>query len=205
MIAPSIDEALRRHGINAPCEPGPHSTNCPQYRAHRKTAAHRSAKVLGITIDDEGAAWGCNHCGWTGGEKISRTSRTNSHANGFAALHDYVDENGKVLAQKVRNHAGRDPKCWWRRPDGNGGWIKGKGKARGSPYRLPELLEDLANGHPIFVVEGEKDVDNLRALGVPATCNPDGAAEPGQKSKWRPEFSEVLRDADIIVIPDHDE
>ena len=38
----------------------------------------------------------------------------------------------------------------------------------------------------IFVVEGEKDVDNLRALGIPATCNAGGAG------KWR-EAAAVLR------------
>ncbi len=33
----------------------------------------------------------------------------------------------------------------------------------------------------------------------------NGAAKPGQRSKWRPEFSEALRDARIVILPDHDE
>ena len=39
---------------------------------------------------------------------------------------------------------------------------------------------------------------------MPATCNPDGAPEPGQRPKWRFEYSETLRGADIVIIPDHD-
>jgi hypothetical protein len=57
----------------------------------------------------------------------------------------------------------------------------------------------------IVIVEGEKDVNSLRAIGVPATCNPDGAPKPGQKPKWREEFSKELAGADIVIIPDHDD
>ena len=56
----------------------------------------------------------------------------------------------------------------------------------------------------MLIVEGEKDVETLRTLSVPATCNFDGAAEPNKKPKWRQEYSETLRDADIVIIPDHD-
>ena len=96
-------------------------------------------------------------------------------------------------------------KFWQRRPDGNGGWINNLNGVRKVLYRLPELIEDIGNSHPIVIAEGERDVNNLRAIGVPATTNPDGAPKPGQKPKWRPEFSETLRGADIIIIPDHDE
>ena len=71
-------------------------------------------------------------------------------------------------------------------------------------YRLPELIEAIALGHTVLIVEGEKDVETLRKLGVPATCNFDGAAKPNENQKWRPEYSETLRDADIVIIPDHD-
>ena len=49
------------------------------------------------------------------------------------------------------------------------------------PYRLPELL--AADPRPVYVPEGEKDVDRLRGLGVTATCNPQGAG------KWRKEYN----------------
>ena len=51
---------------------------------------------------------------------------------------------------------------------------------------LPEVIA----AQTIFVAEGEKDADNLRALGFTATTNPLGA------EKWRDEYSETLRGQD---------
>ena len=53
----------------------------------------------------------------------------------------------------------------------------------------------------ICVVEGEKDVHALEKLGKVATCNPGGAGT----GKWRPEFSEMLRNARVAVIADRDD
>jgi hypothetical protein len=202
MLTITADEILRKHGIRAPSKPGRHYAVCPQCSAQRKPA-HRNSKVLGITIDGDGVTWGCNHCGWTGGEKFEKPKGPNGRAR--ATPHEYQDENGVPIRRKMRNPPGVTPRFWWQHPDGNGGWTKGGGNAPKTLYRLPELREDLALGHPIFIAEGEKDVDNLRALGVPATCNPDGAPKPGQHPKWTPEFSEALRGADLFIIPDHDE
>src|SRR5262249_45550945 len=66
-------------------------------------------------------------------------------------------------------------------------------------YRLSELIEALANERPVFVVEGEKDVDALAAVSVPATCNPHGAG------KWRDEYAEHFKGATVYVLPDNDE
>ena len=62
----------------------------------------------------------------------------------------------------------------------------------------------MALDRTIFVVEGEKDVDKLWAIGVPATCNAHGASEPDKKPKWQRAHSEQLRGADIVIIPDND-
>jgi hypothetical protein len=65
-------------------------------------------------------------------------------------------------------------------------------------YRFPELAA-AGDRAPVWVVEGEKDVDALAALGFVATCNPGGAG------KWRTEYGEALRGRDIIIVPDADE
>ena len=65
--------------------------------------------------------------------------------------------------------------------------------------RLPELAEAVAFDRPIFIAEGEKDVEALMAIGVTATCNPGGAG------KWRDEFSQHLVGADVLILPDNDE
>ena len=38
-------------------------------------------------------------------------------------------------------------------------------------FKLPELIEGIAAGHPVFIVEGEKDVLTLNRLGIVATTN----------------------------------
>ena len=58
-----------------------------------------------------------------------------------------------------------------------------KAATRVVPYRLPEIQEAIASERPVFIVEGEKDVDNLTKLGIVATCNAGGAG------KWRVEHA----------------
>jgi hypothetical protein len=110
--------------------------------------------------------------------------------------YDYVDESGKPLSQVVRY----EPKTFrQRRPDGHGGWIWSVREVRQVPYRLPELIEDVAQHHTIVIVEGEKDVNNLRQRGIAATCNAGGA------NKWRRELASHLHGADVVLIPDNDD
>ncbi len=189
-------DILHEHGLRtSSTAPGRYYVTCPKCSAARKTAAHKHAKVLGITIDDEGVHFGCSHCGWKDGGYYNGKASNGRGRDDFAAVHEYGDENGTVIGRKARNWPGKEPKCWW---------IGGTNGRRMPLYKLAELIEALAAEHTIAIPEGEKDVDNLRAIGVPATCNPDGAAEPGQRPKWRQEYSERLRDADIVIIPDHD-
>ena len=53
----------------------------------------------------------------------------------------------------------------------------------------------------VYVGEGEKDVETLKALHIPAVCGADGAG-PG---KWLPQYTEALRGAHVVVIPDNDD
>lgn len=112
----------------------------------------------------------------------------------IVATYDYRDEAGDLLFQAVRYL----PKGFkQRRPDGAGGWVWNLKDVRLIPYRLPELrAADPAA--TVYVVEGEKDVENLRALGYVATCNAMGAG------KWRAEYSEHLRGRQIVILPDND-
>jgi hypothetical protein len=92
-----------------------------------------------------------------------------------------------------------EPKAFkQRRPNGNGGWIWNIKGVRRVLYRLPELAKAIASGRTVYVVEGEKDVDTLRGLGIIATCNPMGA------KNWNREYNESLRGADVILVPDDD-
>ena len=112
--------------------------------------------------------------------------------NPIAAVYPYLDERAELHFEVVR----LEPKSFrQRRSDSNWG-VKG---CRVLPYRLPELIEAMARENPIFIVEGEKDVDRLAKLGATATCNAGGAG------KWRPEHAAFLEGADVVIVPDNDE
>jgi AAA domain len=194
----TADAILERFGLHPPSTaPGRYYTTCPKCSAAR-TRAHQKSECLGITIDDQGVQFGCNHCDFKGGAlyKLNGAARDQ-----FVAVYDYYDENGKLLFQVCRTADKQFPQ---RRPDGAGGWAWGTKGVRKVLFHLNEVTEGIANDHAVLIVEGEKDVLNLERIGLVATCNPGGASEPGKKSKWRKEYSEAMRGADVIIVPDHD-
>lgn len=112
--------------------------------------------------------------------------------------YDYVDENGEVLFQVCRF----EPKDFrQRRPDPAqpGGWNWSVKGVRQVPYRLHELTEAVSMDRTVYIAEGEKDVDALLALGIPATCNAGGAG------KWPEALAEHFRGADVVILPDNDQ
>ncbi|SPD74180.1 conserved hypothetical protein [uncultured Desulfobacterium sp.] len=104
--------------------------------------------------------------------------------------YDYTNETGTLLFQVCR----MDPKDFRQRHRNGNGWIWNLKDVRRVIYNLPAVLK--ASG--VFIVEGEKDCDNLSALGLTATCNPMGAG------KWLDEYSESLRGKDVVLLPDND-
>jgi AAA domain len=139
-----------------------------------------------------------------------RANGGNGHtpAEVCTAKYDYRDESGALLFQVGRHeqqfaiNGGKRKKTFrQKRPDHDrpGQWIYNVDGVRTVPYRLPELIEAIANQHPVLIVEGEAKVDLLHSWNIPATCNAAGAG------KWKPEHSEFLQDADVIILPDNDD
>lgn len=118
----------------------------------------------------------------------------------LVATYDYINEHGELLFQKVRYLDENGKKTFrQRRPKDGGGW---EYDLNGTPkilYNLPAVLSARANNQPILVVEGEKDVDTLRQLGIVATTMPGGAG------KWLDIHTEALAGAVVDVIADNDE
>ena len=116
-------------------------------------------------------------------------------AGRIVATYDYRDEKGTLLYQVVRFEP-KDFKC--RRPGRKAGeWIRNLNKTQRVLYRLPELLQADAKEW-VFIVEGEKDANNLAKIGLVATTNPGGA------KKWRSEYNEILRNRRVVILPDND-
>jgi hypothetical protein len=109
--------------------------------------------------------------------------------------YDYTDECGEVLYQVCR----MEPKTFrQRRPEGNG-WSWNVKGVRLIPYRLLDVIRAISKGERVYIVEGEKDADNLAKEGICATCNPMGAG------KWSDSLSLHFIDADVVILPDNDE
>jgi hypothetical protein len=127
-----------------------------------------------------------------------RNGHRGAHRNGYRKLvesYDYTDDEGRLVFQTVRF----EPKGFsQRRPDGQGGWTWSLKGVEPVLYRLREVLEAVRSGEAVYVVEGERDADRLKALGLAATTCAMGAG------KWRGRYSEALRGADVVILPDAD-
>ena len=112
------------------------------------------------------------------------------------ATYDYQDQQGNLLYQVVRY---TDKTFSQRRRGKNGRWIY---KVKDLPrvlYRLPEIIS-AEPGDWIFVVEGEKDADNLTKHDLVATTNSGGAG------KWKILSDDsALHHRKVVVIPDKDD
>lgn len=114
----------------------------------------------------------------------TRGSRTQRE---IVCTYPYHDAAGAILFEVVRFK----PKSFsQRRPDGTWG-LRGVTPVI---YHLPEVIKAIAAGATILVAEGEKDADNLRAMGFIATTNPMGSL------KWRPSYTDSLTGAKQVVI-----
>lgn len=119
-------------------------------------------------------------------------------ALGLAEVYNYYDEDGTRWGQEVKLATGNGKRFFVRRPDPRGGWINNWRGMRRTLWNLPVLLNNKPSTW-IAVVEGPKDASNLSAQRLLATTNPGGAG------KWRPEYSETLRNRLVFIIPDNDE
>ncbi len=112
------------------------------------------------------------------------------------ATHPYHSETGQLLYEIVRYN----PKTFKaRRPAGSGKWVWNLQGVRTVLYHLPDILRAIATDEIIYITEGERDCDRLWEIGLRATTNPFGAG------KWKGHYSESLRGAKVIIVPDNDD
>jgi len=131
---------------------------------------------------------------------VSAKKHTNDSKPKFVESYDYVDEFGKLLFQKVRYIESNGKKTFrQRKPSINGGWEYSLGDTPKVLYNLPAILKAKEMGHPIWVVEGEKDANTLTEMGLVATTMPGGAG------KWLDIHTETLAGAIVEIVADRDE
>lgn len=129
-------------------------------------------------------------------EPLKKDEKLRKEKREFVAKYDYTDENGAFLYRKTRYRTESGGKTFvWTHKDGKE-MKTGRGGAEPVLYNLWEAVDKPE----LYMVEGEKDVETLRRLGLTAVSVPDGAA-----SKWHENFTAALENKRVTIIEDNDE
>jgi len=172
-----------------------YSARCPAHDDEKNS--------LSVDTGDDGRLLLHCHAGCPAADVVRAVGLTlrdlmpSSNGNGkgqIVATYDYHDASGKVIYQAVR----LVPKSFrQRQPDGRGGWLWHMKGVERVLYQLPEL-RGADSARRVFIVEGEKDCDRLRGLGLVATCNTGGA------DKWFKKYARELKGRHVCILPDND-
>ena len=185
------------------CQPTSSSTGYSAYCPVHETDGNRHTKSLTLREGDRVPVIVHCHAGCesktilqaVGIEAPSR--RTVNIPTGYS----YRDADGHEVRQKLRY----EPKEFRICHKEAGRHIYKYGPGPHVLYRLPEVVAAIQSRNTIFLVEGEKDVDRAVLERLTATTNIEGAAQPGQNSKWRREYTVQLSGATcIVLLPDND-
>lgn len=124
----------------------------------------------------------------------------------FVCAYVYRDESGKPLFEVARidtSKGGKRDKTFRQHRLVGENWTFPleagvPDELKDTLYHLPEVKSAIKAGATVYVVEGEKDADNMAALGYTATTNVMGAG------KWRDAYTAALAGADVALVPDND-
>ncbi|MCM1315994.1 MAG: hypothetical protein NC244_11580, partial [Alistipes senegalensis] len=129
----------------------------------------------------------------------SNYGNTPSNSNSLLQLRSHVYMN--------MNHDKIAVKTIYKKPDGSktARWERYEGNTLASGLKGLQLplyhVHNLTdNTKPVFIVEGEKDVETMERLGYIATTSPNGAG-----SRWKKDYTECLSGFDVIILADNDE
>ena len=120
----------------------------------------------------------------------------------ITGVYDYRDACGHYLYSKVRFQGGeiegKEIRYYTIDYVANKAISTKKAEKPNVLYRLPEFIHSVREGYPIYIVEGEKDVETLRKLGYTATS-------AGGVSDWKKEYAHYFTGAKVVILPDNDE
>ena len=112
---------------------------------------------------------------------------------------DYHNAGGQPVARVARFHPPGLDKTYRQFRWEGGRWHAGMKGLKLPLYHLPQLLK-APDGSTVYIAEGEKCVDQIRAWGMVATTNAGGA------KKFRADdHAAVLARFDCVIVPDNDE
>jgi DNA primase len=112
------------------------------------------------------------------------------------ATYLWLDRNARQnkASMKFRDSNGRKqcPQAFFL----NGSWWLSK--PHGHKPHAPYHWDKVKDSPWVIICEGEKDVETLAELGLPATTT-------GSSSSWKAEYAPLFKGKDVIIFPDKDE
>lgn len=120
----------------------------------------------------------------------------------------YTDEDGAFVAKKIKRYNDDgDKEFSWTHFDSNRQEVSGNGMngAVMYLYNIAELcaIRDTlaASDKPVYIVEGEKDADTLKEMGLVAVSMPNGASSKWDSNAYNKYFS-LLH---VVILADNDD
>lgn len=143
----------------------------------------------------------CESVGLTVAELMPPKQEKKPRKLTLVASYDYRDEEGNLIFQKQRlvDEEGKKTFVQRRVDPETGEWVKNLDGVDKVLYNLPRVKSARENKETVWVVEGEKDVDTLSQLKIPATTMPGGAG------KWLDIHTAPLAGMNVIVVADNDD
>lgn len=146
--------------------------------------------------------------------EIGKPLRVGDRDYEIKSVYEYQTGDGRVVLRKARAELWEDgkrvDKSFLIQSIGTDGkWYAGGGIYTGLLYHQPDVLSMVGKTGRTIIAEGEKDVDNLRLVGLNATCGMHGGGiDKGGDSllgKWNDEHSKCFDGLDeVVVIADND-
>lgn len=121
-----------------------------------------------------------------------------------SACFTYTNEHGEPLYRIIKSFDDQGQRQFKQQHFDNdtGAWLNGLKNPDSTLavtktlYNLPQLTQSTSE--PVYIVEGEKDVESLKSLGYVAITS-------GGAKSWQSHFADYLVGREIVVIPDHDQ
>jgi hypothetical protein len=160
-----------------------------------------------MTVNPKTGLFNCFACGAKGGfidfymkqhgvdfseaiKKMCADAGIHEQKPQIVKTYDYTDHNGKLITQTVRY----EPKKFSQRAMQNGQWVWSLKGVNTVLYNMPAILKaDI-----VLIMEGEKDCDTAKSIGITATTCPMGAG------KWREWYNAPLAGKIVVLVPDND-
>ena len=178
----------------------------PVLHCHAGCSTGDILEALGLTMDDINGDRPANT--WKNRLEWYMSEKADGKGYGpgvrIEAVYDYKDAAGRYLYSKIRFEGGRiqGKAIRYYTVDYAADTAKAsKKKDRAAAlYRLPEVIKAVSEGWPVYIVEGEKDVETLRGLKDKHRT----ATTAGSASDWRMDFAQYFTGARVILLPDND-